>query len=195
MFKPLALHPLFVFLILLCGIPCPPAFADDNCPNSSAPQDKIAVAFGYAIYSDLVRGSTIEGAGHNLCVDESGNVTTPVTPPLVCSLTKGTENPDLSYDSDSGSLVANITDMSFETTDVGASVTFQVESSESPSGSEFLLKSADFSSSSNGLLELASGVPFVIARANDGNIPFTAEFTNGHLAGLYSAVVVVTCRF
>ena len=184
------------FLISSLFVSSRPGFASDDCPtSSSAPQDKIAVAFGYAIYSDIVRGSTIDGAGAKLCLDSSGNVISPPDPPLICSLAKGSDDPSLSYDASSGSLLANVNDLAFVTTNASASVLFEVTALESPNGSNFVIKTADYSSDDDGYLELSSGIPLMIARSNDGNIPFTAEFTNGHLSGEYRAVVTVTCNF
>ena len=189
----LACHSLLLICSLLVSRP---VFASQNCSSSpSAPQDKIAVQFGYAIYSDLVRGATIDGAGAVLCLDETGEVITPPTPPLICSLLKGSEPVELSYDSESGSLLANVTDLKFTTTHESASLAFELNNIESPNNSDLRVKAADFSSD-NGYLELAPGVPLVMARSNvDGFIPFTIEFTNGHLAGTYRGVVTVTCSF
>ena len=187
----LTFHPLLLFSLLLLSRPI---FASQNCtPSPSAPQDKIAVQFGYAIYSDVVRGSTVDGAGAVLCLDETGEVISPPPPPLICSLSKGSDPVELSYDSESGSLLANVTDLKFTTTHDSASVSFELNNIESPSDSDFRVIAADFSSD-NGYLELAPGVPLVMARSNvDGFIPFTIEFTNGHLAGTYRGVVTVTC--
>ena len=101
----------------------------------------------------------------------------------------------MSYDASSGSLLANVNDLAFVTTNASASVLFEVTALESPNGSDFVIKTADYSSDDDGYLELSSGIPLMIARSNDGNIPFTAEFTNGHLSGEYRAVVTVTCNF
>ena len=170
--------------------------ASESCQSSSsAPQDKIAVGVGYAIYSDVVRGATIEGAGAVLCLDDSGDVISPPAPPLICSLTRGSEAVTLSYDSKSGSLLANVTDLKFTSTHDSASVSFELNKIESPDGSDFLVKAADFSSD-NGVLDLLPGVPVMMARLNnEGTIPFTIEFTNGHLAGTYRVVVTITCSF
>ena len=171
-------------------------FASDSCQSSSsAPQDKTAVAVGFAIYSDVVKGSTIDGAGAVVCLDDSGEVISPPPTPLICSLKKGSEDATLAYDSTSGSLVANVTDLEFVSTHNSASVSFEVNKIESPEGSDLLVKAADFSSN-NGFLELQPGIPVLMASlSQNSTIPFTIEFTNGHLAGTYRGIVTVTCYF
>ena len=184
----------FLTLPSLCYF-TPPVHANDECPDIPSPPDKIAAAFGYAIYSDQVSGNIIEGG--RVCLDENGNVVDPVVSSSgkLCSLDEVGTTPNLTFDPESGSLVANVSNLGFATTHSDASLTFDVTTLESPSGSSFLISSGDFSSSGSSPLVLSSGIPLLVARANDGYIPFKVEFTNGHLQGAYRAVVVVTCAF
>ena len=130
-------------------------------------------------------------------MDENGNVVDPVVSSSgkLCSLDEVGTTPNLTFDAESGSLVANVSNLGFVTTHSDASLTFDVTTLESPSGSSFLISSGDFSSSGSSPLVLSTGIPLLVARANDGYIPFKVEFTNGHLQGAYRAVVVVTCAF
>ena len=191
---------LFFFLSLLGGLSSispKPVLATDDCSNivSTPTETKIAIGFGYAVYSDLVKG-TIPIESSTLCLDESGEIVQPEIP-MICSFS-GTSRPGLSYDSDTDSLVATISDLGFSTTHSSASVIFDVTSLEKPSGSNFILKSGDLSAVSSGgrtPLLMGSGLPLLVAQSNDGLIPFSVEFSNASIPGAYRAVVIVSCTF
>ena len=170
-----------------------PSVASDDCTTISTPTStKKAVGFGFAVYSDLVSGS-VPIASSSLCLDESGEVVQSDVP-NICSFTSS-DGSDLYYDPDRGSLVAHISDLGFQTSDSSASISFDVTTLESPSGTSFKIMSGDLSSVGKSRLVLGPGLPLLVAQANDGTIPFSVEFTNGWTAGQYRAVVVVSCAF
>ena len=171
-----------------------PVHSSDDCPSSvSTPTEtKIAIGFGYAVYSDLVQG-TVPMASTSVCLDESGELIEPDVP-MICSFSES-DGANLSYESDSDSLVASISDLGFSTTHSSASVTFDVTTLESPAGTSFTLTSGDLSIDGRTSLLLGPGLPLLVAQSNDGYIPFSVKFSNGSTPGAYRAVVVVSCTF
>ncbi len=168
--------------------------ATDDCSTISTPTStKKAVGFGFAVYSDLVSGS-VPIASSSLCLDENGDVVQSDDVPKICSFSES-DGSNLYYDSNTDSLVAHISDLSFQTSDSSASISFDVTTLESPSGTSFKIKSGDLSSAGQSTLVLGPGLPLLVAQTNDGNIPFSVEFTNGRTAGQYRAVVVISCTF
>ena len=113
---------------------------------------------------------------------------------MICSFSES-DGANLSYESDSDSLVASISDLGFSTTHSSASVTFDVTTLESPAGTSFTLTSGDLSIDGRTSLLLGPGLPLLVAQSNDGYIPFSVKFSNGSTPGAYRAVVVVSCTF
>jgi len=184
---------LFAFVAGFVSFPSGSVHASDDCPTSvSTPTEtKIAIGFGYAVYSDLVHGSVMDST--TVCLDESGNLIEPEVP-MICSFSDS-DGSSLSYESDSDSLVAHISDLGFSTTHPSASISFDVMTLDSPSGTTFSLRSGDLSADGGSSLLLGPGLPLLIAQSNQGFIPFSVEFSNGSTAGSYQAVVVVSCTF
>ena len=189
-----AIFFLVAFVTGFVSFPSGSVHASDDCPTSvSTPTEtKIAVGFGYAVYSDLVHGSVMDST--TVCLDESGNLIEPDVP-MICSFSDS-DGAHLSYESDTNSLVAHVSDLAFSTTHPSASISFDVKTLESPSGTTFSLKSGDLSAEGGSSLLLGPGLPLLIAQSNDqGIIPFSVKFSNGSTAGSYKAVVVVSCTF
>ena len=92
---------LFAFVAGFVSFPSGSVQASDDCPTSvSTPTEtKIAIGFGYAVYSDLVHGSVMDST--TVCLDESGNLIEPEVP-MICSFSDS-DGSSLSYESDSDS--------------------------------------------------------------------------------------------